>query len=300
MTTLTVLIENTAPESSELIAEHGLSILVETPRTKFIFDCGQTGAAFANAKLLGINLSGIKIAVLSHSHYDHAGGFPNLLDSAPIKKIYTGENFWEEKFSRIDEKIPNSSFLIPNCIYRGCGFDKKFLSARGVKQEICRDVLTIDEDVWLVGNFKRRYEFETIPKKFLRARFKSGRTADAIQPTKNFDLTTAPESCFISDDFSDEIILVLREGDGLAIVTACAHNGILNIVADVSERFSLPIYSVIGGLHLTGATQERISRTLDELKILGVKKILPCHCSGEDFIKRCGEKFSTSSVIKIS
>lgn len=297
LTTLTVLIENTAPESSELIAEHGLSILVETPRTKFIFDCGQTGAAFANAKTLGINLSGIKIAVLSHSHYDHAGGFPNLLDSAPIKKIYTGENFWEEKFS-IRNKEPGTRNKFKTLVPRSCGFDEKFLSARGVKQEICRDVLNIDEDVWLVGNFKRRYDFETIPKKFVRARFKSGRTADAIQPTKNFDLTTAPESCFISDDFSDEIILVLREGDGLAIVTACAHNGILNIVADVSERFSLPIYSVIGGLHLTGATQERISRTLDELKILGVKKILPCHCSGEDFIKRCGEKISTGSVLK--
>ena len=168
--TLTVLIENTS-ENSALIAEHGLSILVETPRSKFIFDCGQTGAAFANAKTLGINLSEIKIVVLSHSHYDHAGGFPKLLDIAPIKKIYTGENFWEEKYSIRNEMqkiIPNSSFLIPNCLYRGCGFDEKFLSARGIEQKICRDVLKIDDDVWLVGNFKRRYDFETIPKKFVR------------------------------------------------------------------------------------------------------------------------------------
>ena len=265
LATLTVLIENTAPENSELIAEHGLSFLVETSRTKFIFDCGHTGAAFDNAKLLGVDLSEIKFAALSHSHYDHAGGFKKLLDFAPIEKIFTGENFWEEKFSRTDDGFK----------YRGCGFDEKFLSARGIEQEICYDVLKIDNDIWLVGNFKRRYDFETIPKKFLRGDKK------------------------IPDDFSDEIILVLREGDGLAIVTACAHNGILNIVADVRERFSLPIYSVIGGMHLTGATHERISRTLDELKILGVKKILPCHCSGEDFIKLCGQKISTGSVIKI-
>ena len=260
-TTLTVLIENTKPEGSELIAEHGLSILVETSRTKFIFDCGHTGTAFDNAKLLDVDLSEIKIAALSHSHYDHAGGFKKLLDFAPIEKIFTGENFWEEKFS--------------NEIYRGCGFDEKFLSALGIEQVICRDVLRIDDDAWLVGNFKRRYDFETIPEKFLRGDKK------------------------IPDDFSDEIILVLREKDGLALVTACAHNGILNIVADVRERFSLPIYSVIGGLHLTGATQERISRTLDELKFLGVKKILPCHCSGQNFIKLCGDKISTGSVIKI-
>ena len=259
--TLTVLIENTTPEGSKLVAEHGLSFFVETSQTKFIFDCGHTGAAFDNAKLLGVDLSKIKIVALSHSHYDHAGGFKKLLDFAPIEKIFTGENFWEEKFS--------------NEIYRGCGFDEKFLAEKNIEQKICRDVLKIDEDAWLVGNFKRRYDFETIPKKFLRGDKK------------------------IPDDFSDEIVLLLREGDGLALVTACAHSGILNIVADVRERFSLPIHSVIGGLHLTGATDERISRTLDELKLLGVKKFLPCHCSGEEFIKRCGQKISTGSVVSV-
>ena len=259
MTTLKILIENTKPEGSPLISEHGLSFFVETARSKFIFDCGHTGAAFDNAKIMGVDLRGIKFAVLSHSHYDHASGFPKLLEFAPIEKVFTGENFWQEKFS--------------NELYRGCGFDEKFLTARGIRQEICRDVLEIDESTWLIGNFKRRYDFEIIPKKFLRGDKK------------------------IPDDFSDEIVLILREGDGAAIVAACAHAGILNIVADVRERFGLPINSVIGGLHLTGATQERISRTLAELKRFGVKKILPCHCSGEEFMNHFSARLSTGSVI---
>ena len=258
---LTVLIENTRAENSSLIAEHGLSFFIETRHKKFLFDCGHTGAACQNARALGVDLSAIKFIVLSHSHYDHAGGFPTLLNFAPIEKIYTGENFWEEKFS--------------NELYRGCGFDENFLAARGIEQVVCRDVVELDEDAWLVGNFKRRYDFETIPKKFLRGDKK------------------------IPDDFSDEIILLLRTGDGLTVVTACAHSGILNIVADVREKFSLPVVSVIGGLHLSGATNERINRTLDELKNFGVKKILPCHCSGEEFIKICGERISTGSVIEI-
>ena len=179
---LKILIENTKPEGSDLIA--GM---------KFIFDCGQSGAAIDNAKVLGVDLRGIKFAVLSHSHYDHAGGFPKLLDFAPIEKIYTGENFWLEKFSRTNDGFK----------YRGCGFDEKFLAEKNIAQEICRDVLKLEENIWLVGNFKRRYDFETIPNKFVRGNKKN------------------------PDDFSDEIILVLREGDGLAIVTACAHSGIL-------------------------------------------------------------------------
>ena len=208
--TLTVLIENTKPADSKLVAEHGLSFLVETSQTKFIFDCGHTGAAFDNAKILGVDLRGIKIAVLSHSHYDHSGGFKKLLEFAQIETVYIGENFWEEKFS--------------NETYRGCGFDENFLAEKNIAQKICRDVIKLDDTVWIVGNFNRRYDFETIANKFVRGDKK------------------------IPDDFSDEIILVLRGRDGLTIVVACAHRGILNIVADVRERFALPIVKIIGGL----------------------------------------------------
>ena len=271
MITLTVLIENTKPEGSQLIAEHGLSFLVETARTRFIFDCGHTGAAFDNAKSLGVDLNEIKMVALSHSHYDHAGGFPRLADSAQIETVITGENFWEEKFSSTS-LIP----YFPNSLkYRGCGFDENFLTARGIEQKICRDMIQLDAAAWLIGNFKRRYDFETIPSKFVRGDNK------------------------VPDDFSDEIVLVLRGGDGLAIVTACAHSGILNIVADVRERFTLPIVEVIGGLHLTGATPERINRTLAELEALGIKKILPCHCSGENFMNHFSDRISTGSVVTL-
>ncbi len=260
---MTVLIENTTPDGSRLAAEHGLSFFVETARTKFVFDCGHTGTAFDNAAALGVDLRGVKVAVLSHSHYDHAGGFPKLLDCAAIETVFTGVNFWQEKFSRDGDGFK----------YRGCGFDEKFLTTRGVEQKICRDVIELDAQAWLVGNFKRRYDFETIPTKFVRGAEK------------------------IPDDFSDEIALILNGGDGLTIVTACAHSGVANIVADVGERFGLPIACVIGGLHLTGATPERISQTLAELKFLGVKQILPCHCSGEDFMKNFPRRLTTGSVV---
>ncbi|MCR5834682.1 MAG: MBL fold metallo-hydrolase [Selenomonadaceae bacterium] len=263
---LTVLIENTRPDNSTLIAEHGLSFLVETAQSKFIFDCGHTGAAWQNAQTLGVDLSGIKIAVLSHSHYDHSGGFPKLLEHAPIEKIFTGVNFWDEKFSRVNGD---------DYIYRGCGFDEKFLSEHGIEQIVCRDVTEIDEDIWLIGNFKRRYFCEIIPSKFVKG------------------ATRVP------DDFSDEIALVMRTDDGLAVVTACAHSGILSIVTDIAERFSEPVVTIIGGMHLNGVATDKIIRTIDEFKLLGVKKILPCHCSGEEFINHFDEKICTGSIINL-
>ena len=264
MTTLRILIENTAPDG--LLAEHGLSFLVTTAATQFVFDCGHTGAAFDNAKILSIDISAVKLAAISHAHYDHAGGFPKLLDFAQIETLVTGTGFWDEKFSRDGDGFK----------YRGSGFDEKFLSAHNVTQKICRDVLQSDADACFVGNFARRFDFETIPTKFVKGDGK------------------------VPDDFGDEIALILRDGDGLAVVTACAHVGVCNIVADVADRFSRPVRTVIGGLHLTGATDERIARTLTELKTFGVEKILPCHCSGENFTRLFVDRPKTGSVITIA
>ena len=73
---ITVLLENTKPAQSDYEVEHGLSLLVKTEQSEFIFDCGQTGIAWNNAALMGIDLSNIQFVILSHSHYDHAAGFP--------------------------------------------------------------------------------------------------------------------------------------------------------------------------------------------------------------------------------
>ena len=260
MSEITVLLENTKPEQSDFETEHGLSFYVETAQSKFIFDCGHTNLAWKNAKMLNVDLSAVNFVVLSHSHYDHAGGFPSLLKFVVPKIIYTGQNFWREKFS-IDEE---------NFLYKGCGFTEKNLFDWKIQQKICNDILRLDNDSWLVGNILKRYEFETIPKKFVFGKNK------------------------IADDFSDEIILILREDDGVAIITGCAHRGILNIAATVKERLKLPIKSIIGGIHLKGAASERIDKTFSELKNFGVKKFFLCHCSGLE-----KHKIMTGSKIKI-
>ena len=132
---ITVLLENSAPAGLE--AEHGLSLFVETPESKFIFDCGQTGMAWRNAERLGIRLSSAQFVVISHSHYDHAQGFPSLLEYMKPEALYTGPEFWQEKYSY---DSASSQFL-----YKGCGFTASDLADWGIGHRVCEGLLVLDK-----------------------------------------------------------------------------------------------------------------------------------------------------------
>ena len=70
---LVTLVENTCGREG-CTAEHGLCIYAETPRHRLLLDAGQTDALIHNAEVLGVDLSAVDTLVLSHGHYDHAGG----------------------------------------------------------------------------------------------------------------------------------------------------------------------------------------------------------------------------------
>lgn len=74
---LTVLTENVA--GSKLIAEHGLSYLVETESKTILFDTGNSDTFLKNADCLDINIEKVvDTVVLSHGHWDHGDGLVYL------------------------------------------------------------------------------------------------------------------------------------------------------------------------------------------------------------------------------
>ena len=76
---ITTVMDNRRGEQKSLTAEHGLSFLVETEKSRILFDFGAGKAAYDNACKLNIGMENIKYAVGSHGHYDHAGGYPEFV-----------------------------------------------------------------------------------------------------------------------------------------------------------------------------------------------------------------------------
>ena len=82
-----VLMENTA-QSPDLIAEHGLSLYIETGEHRILFDMGQSGIFMRNAERRGIDLTKVEFAVISHGHYDHGGALEKFFSVNSTAKVY--------------------------------------------------------------------------------------------------------------------------------------------------------------------------------------------------------------------
>ena len=84
---LVVLIDNCTINGRNLKGEGGASYYIEDEDKKFLLDTGASGLFMENAKNLDINLDDIDTVVLSHGHYDHAGGLKgNTNMGAPYRK----------------------------------------------------------------------------------------------------------------------------------------------------------------------------------------------------------------------
>ena len=250
MLRITALMDNKPSEQKALIAEHGLSMLIEGKGRRLLFDCGSGRHARDNAKTLGRDLSGLDAVILSHAHYDHAGGYRGLIEEGLGSRVlWTGRHFFEPKFARSGTRFTDLS----------AGFDRAFLEKAGIRHREAGDLAEIAPGMWLVGGFSRRSAFETIPPRFVR-------------------LT---DRGFVPDDFADEICLAIDVCGSLAVLVGCSHPGILNIIGTVHERLGMPVSAVYGGTHLTEADDARIRATLAELKKMGLARFGLSHCTGD-------------------
>jgi len=90
--------------------------------------------------------------------------------------------------------------------------------------------------------------------------------------------------------------LVLDTTSGLVVVTGCAHPRLINILFKVKDLFGDNFYAVLGGFHLAGFQKNEIEEVIEKLKMLGVKKIGPCHCTGENARKMFSDAYKKDFI----
>jgi 7,8-dihydropterin-6-yl-methyl-4-(beta-D-ribofuranosyl)aminobenzene 5'-phosphate synthase len=183
------LLENTAAMPG-IGVEHGLSLYVEWRGVKLLFDMGQSGLFAQNAEALGVDLSAVDAAVLSHGHYDHGGGLSTFLalnDHAPVyvhADAFLPHYNGTEKYIGLDPTLRDHPRLV-----------------------FTRQTLSIFEGATLHagGDFSR-----------LRGSEASG-------------LTERVGNRFVPEDFRHEQYLLLEENGRRVLLSGCSHRGILDI-----------------------------------------------------------------------
>jgi len=90
--------------------------------------------------------------------------------------------------------------------------------------------------------------------------------------------------------FIKEQALAVKSLRGLIVITGCAHPGVVNIVKKAQE-IEKTIYIVLGGFHLGDGRA-----VIKEFKALGVKKVAPCHCTGDLAIGQFREEYKDNFI----
>jgi len=246
---ITTLSENTAGMGG-IIAEWGLSFLVETGGINILFDTGQSFSVCHNATQMGIDLKMVDKIVLSHGHFDHTGGLKQVLRSIGREtEVIAHPDIWEAKFSHREEETR----------YIGIPFHRHTLESAGARFKLSREPVRIADNIMTTGEIPMVTEYETIEP---RLQVKEG-------------------NLFRPDRLLDDQALIITTGAGLVVILGCAHHGVINTLYHAQKLTGVKaIYGVYGGSHLINATEERIWLTIAALKELDVQHLGLGHCTG--------------------
>lgn len=97
-----------------------------------------------------------------------------------------------------------------------------------------------------------------------------------------------------------EQALAVETEDGLVVVTGCAHPGVVKMVRRARKSVDDDVALVMGGFHLSGASRGRIKRIIGDFRGMGVRRVAPCHCTGDSarqmFADAFGEAYAPAGV----
>lgn len=247
-------------------AAHGLSLLIsvasEGRETALLFDAGPEGELLArNVQRLGVDLAAVEAVVLSHGHWDHGGGMLRALDlinaaGGPSDLPYLAH---PDMFHQRAQRRPDGTFQpradVP--------------SPRAIELHGGDPVVTTEPHALLDGRAAISGEIPRITD-FERGLPGQHRRAD---PASDWE----PDELVLDERF---VALQVR-GKGLIVLSACSHAGIVNVLNHATTLFpEIPIYAIVGGLHLAGANERIIPATVTGIQGFAPQIVAAGHCTG--------------------
>jgi len=245
---ITILCENRVT-NPQLVAEQGLSLLIEMPEGKILFDTGQTDTVVRNAKSLNLKLNEVTKIALSHGHFDMTGGLPHLLREISHPQIYCHPNLFNKKFKlRDNERIDI-----------GVPWEKSDLEELGANFILKARPLEILPDALITGEIPLLTSYESIDEIYQEQILES----------------------YIHDELHDDMALILKTKKGLILLLGCGHSGVLNTIKYAMRLTGENrIHLVMGGMHLQQATDKKIEKVVNNLMNLKPDYVAPLHCCG--------------------
>lgn len=265
----TILCENSVFHRPGALAEHGLSIFMETDHGNYLLDTGQGKTIINNALVLGIDLRTVRGMIMSHHHFDHTGGIAPVLNLTGSVDIYAHPDLFKESY-KIGEKRPR---------YIGVPYTRALLEGMGAEFRFSREFRQIVPGLWLTGEVPRRTDYER---------------GDENQTVKS-------EGVYLKDGLLDDQSVVVETDKGLLVILGCCHSGIINTLSYIVEKMGQRhLHAVIGGTHLGPVSDEQRDKSLDALRAFDIERIGVSHCTGLKTASRLaaafGERFFFCNV----
>ena len=256
----TIVSENSVFHLPGALAEHGLSIFLETDNGNYLLDTGAGKTIINNALVLQIDLKTIKAVILSHNHYDHTGGMVPVLDLRGTVDVYAHPDLFKETYSIRGGKAR----------YIGVPYPPALLEAKGAKFGFSRDFRQIAPGMWLTGEVPRKTDFEK----------------------GDIDLMLKSGTEYVKDDILDDQSVVFETEKGLFVVLGCCHSGIINTLSYILEKLGRrQIHAVIGGTHLGPVSDEQREKSIAALKAFDIERLGVSHCTGQKTASRLASEF---------